>query len=152
MRTRIVSLLVLLFCAALQAEPTALENALAQHFDNEIPNYRSVLHDLNNDGLPDALVYAQDPSWCGSGGCTLFVFQGTADGYVFLSRTTLVLLPLAVTPNANHGWKSLQVYAKGTGQVVLTGSDKGYPLNPSLQPLATEDEIKTSQVLLQHGG
>lgn len=132
------------------AQETPLEQALADQFGATIPAHQSATADLNADGFDDALVYALGPDWCGSAGCTLFVFKGSAEGYALLSKTTIVQLPLAVSAQQTAGWKDLILHAKGVGDVVLKATDQGYPLNPSLQPTASADDLEGSKVLLDY--
>lgn len=150
MRIILLGLALLLSSCSFSSEKTLLNEALLLYFDNDIPAHQRVEYDLNSDGINEALIYIRDPSACGSAGCTLLVFKGVENGYRFLSRTTITQLPLSVIESENSGWKNLIVHAKGMGFVVLEGSDKGYPLNPSLQPLAEELEMKASRELLNY--
>tara|TARA_Y100000815_G_C13235577_1_gene459793 strand:+ start:327 stop:791 length:465 start_codon:yes stop_codon:yes gene_type:complete len=127
-----------------------LTAALTNLLGAEPPAYQSALRDLNADGIDDALIYPLGPDWCGSAGCTLFVLQGSADGFTLLSKTTIVQLPLRVSSQQTHGWHDLIVYAKGEGDVVLRATEAGYPLNPSLQPKAMDTDLQDSQLLLDY--
>jgi hypothetical protein len=95
--------------------------------------------DLNGDGVKDALLLLQGPAWCGSGGCTMLVFQGVPGGFKFVSRSTLIRAPLLVSATKSKGWRDLVVEISGGGgstpkRVALKFNGRNYPLNPSVQP------------------
>ncbi len=117
-----------------------LTSALSKYFNNDIPNYEKGFYDLNGDGLKEAVIYIKDSDWCGSGGCTLFVFQATDVGFLFVSRTTITRKPVSISQNKTSGWHDITVDTKGVGRVVLKYNGKKYPLNPSIQPTATNEQ------------
>ena len=129
---------------------TRLDDALSEQFGSELPGYQSALYDLDDDGVDDALIYAQGPDWCGSAGCTLFVLQGSEHAFTLRSRTTIAQLPLWVSAHSTDGWRDLIVHAGGAGDVVLRATDSGYPLNPSMQRPATAAELQSSEILLTY--
>ncbi|GGE37390.1 hypothetical protein GCM10007421_09080 [Halopseudomonas oceani] len=141
---------LLLSACATGVTQTPLETALVAQFGEDIPEHQRVLIDLNGDGFNDALIYAQGPDWCGSAGCTLFVYKGGAKGFSLLSRSTVVQLPLVVSAQRSAGWNDLIVHARGQGQVVLRATAEGYPLNPSLQPSASAHDLQDSRALLDY--
>lgn len=94
--------------------------------------------DLNQDGQDEAVVLLKGQDWCGSGGCTMLIFQGRPhQQFDFLSKTTLVDTPVYSTTYMHNGWKQLLVYSRKHGQVMLKFDGNQYPLNPSLLPVAT---------------
>lgn len=136
-------------CAS-ASNDTRLDDVLSEQFGSELPGYQSALYDLNDDGVDDALIYAQGPDWCGSAGCTLFVLQGSEHAFTLRSKTTIVQLPLRVSAHSTDGWRDLIVHARGAGDVVLRATDSGYPLNPSMQRSATAAELQSSEILLEY--
>ena len=136
-------------CASLSHD-TRLDDALSEQFGSELPGYQSALYDLDDDGVDDALIYAQGPDWCGSAGCTLFVLQGSEHAFTLRSRTTIAQLPLWVSAHSTDGRRDLIVHARGAGDVVLRATDRGYPLNPSMQQPATTAELQSSEILLTY--
>jgi hypothetical protein len=130
----------------------ALVSALATHLgdngivlDASLP-YKSQLIDLNNDNIQDALVLLVSPNWCGSGGCTLLVFQGQTDNqFQFVSQSTLIQDPLLVSDTTTNNWHDLIVSVRGGGAkpaaVALKFDGNAYPLNPS-----TEDPLPPQTV------
>lgn len=95
--------------------------------------------DLNDNGRDDALVLLTSQNWCGSGGCTLLVFEGSTQGFEFVSRSTVVNKPIVVSETRTSGWRDLIVTIGGgggsSGQVALKFNGETYPVNPSMQPL-----------------
>lgn len=94
-------------------------------------------HDLNGDGNAELFVLIQDPYFCGSGGCTAFLFS--ADGEK-LSRFTVSEPPVFVSENKTNGWNDLIITSKGV-QHVMVNDGKKYPMNPSVQPQISRDQI-----------
>ena len=75
----------------------------------------------------------------------MLVFRGTQDAFTFISRSTVTSEPISVLPEESSNWKTLIVYSKGKGNVLMRFSGTGYPLNPSLQPEATPEQVKAAQ-------
>ena len=123
---------------------------LADNGDSSSP-FMNTFIDLNQDGTEDALVFMGPPDWCGTGGCTLLVFEGTGDDFQFLSRTTLVQTPFTVSQNQTQGWRDLILEVSGGGAtpetVALQFDGQGYPLNPStLEPIPADSAIAGDEV------
>jgi len=119
-----------------------LDDAIGAHLRNgmqpeAVPQYRWSKADLNSDTEPDAVVLLIDPEFCGSGGCTMLVFKGKADGFEFESLSTVTREPIYVLQETNHGWHTLSVLAAGGGidahQVIMRFDGESYPHNPTLQ-------------------
>ncbi|MFY8299981.1 hypothetical protein AAEU28_14535 [Pseudoalteromonas sp. SS15] len=147
---KIITILTLLFTTVTYAESEIeLKKALNSHFNMDEVNYEFAFVDLNNDGIKDAYVYLNDRNWCGSGGCTSFVFVGTKEGFKFQSKVMITKKPVLVSPIKNKGWSNLVVSTGGVGQVVLNFDGFEYPLNPSMQPKATEKEVRSSRIILK---
>ncbi len=70
---------------------------------------------MNEDGYPDAIVQM---NWCDKTGCVWLLFQGSLDGYRFLSRLEGIQSPLLIAPERSQGWHAL---------VVQWTSAVGYP-------------------------
>ena len=105
------------------------------------PTYKTEYIDLNDDGIKDALVLMDKPDWCGTGGCSLFVFQGEEEQFQFVSSSSLINHPFTVSETKTNGWRDLVVEVSGGGAqpqtVALKFDGKVYPSNPSLQPPIT---------------
>ena len=119
--------------------------------------FKSAFIDLNQDGVLDALVLLGSSNWCGSGGCTLLVFQGEGDGVLMdqelnnefrlVSKITLVQQPVIVSTNQTNGWRDLLLQMSGggapVGTVALQFDGEAYPSNPSmLEPLPANATVE----------
>lgn len=103
--------------------------------------------DLNGDGTQDAIVIMIGSYWCGTGGCTMFVFEGQDQKFRLVSQSSLIRPPLNVSDTKTQGWNDLIVTVSGGGMpsktVALKFDGKQYPLNPSDQPsLPANSSIK----------
>lgn len=159
MKTLILTSLVTGLLASLPAAATqapvgirvAVQNFLKARggMPHTLPNFVHALGDLNGDGKADAVVMLTGPNWCGSGGCTLLVFQAQVSGYRLVSVSTVTELPVRMGLERSKGWKNLIVSSRGKGEVVMRFDGKVYPANPSLQPQASPAQIKAAQLLLK---
>lgn len=108
--------------------------------------HERVQADLNDDGVPEEVVYLTSPGYCGTGGCTLLILQRSPSGLQLVSRTTIVRPPIRLLPTRTKGWRDLVVKVAGGGgptrEVRLRFDGGGYPLNPSLQPNAPEPDLR----------
>jgi putative lipoprotein len=100
--------------------------------------YQMEIIDLNYDGYGDALVLLTGPMWCGTGGCTLLIFEGLKESARFVSDSSLVRGPITVSSSRTKGWRDLIIKVSGGGAkpktVALKFDGSKYPLNPSIQP------------------
>ncbi|MEZ9856276.1 hypothetical protein AB4347_19960, partial [Vibrio breoganii] len=86
-----------------------VDQAIREYFkiNNSSPDdtkYRWLTYDLNGDGKEE--LFAQ-LDWCGSGGCTLLIFENHQDNWRFNSRVTLVKGDIRLGKSQNHGWQDL---------------------------------------------
>tara|TARA_Y100001956_G_scaffold82613_1_gene104341 strand:- start:6358 stop:7890 length:1533 start_codon:yes stop_codon:yes gene_type:complete len=130
----------------------AVDKALREYFkqhktDPTGTRYRWLTYDLNGDGDKELLVQLD---WCGSGGCTLLMFESHQQAWRFNSRITLVQTPINLGKQANHQWHDLVLFVSGGGAVpnqhILKYDGISYPLNPSTAPIANYDEISQVQL------
>lgn len=114
---------------------------------------QTALVDLNGDGHKDALVLLQNPSWCGTGGCTLLIFEGCKGSFRFVSRSSLIRSPLLVSDAKTMGWRDLVVVVSGGGlapkKVALKFNGRKYPLNPSVQKALPKNAALTGETVFQ---
>lgn len=114
-------------------------------------SYEHVGADLNSDGHAEAVVLFTGQDWCSPQGCTLAIFKSEDVGLRPVSQITGVRGPVAVSPNANGGWRDL-IVKTGTGKVVrLQFSAGGYPSIASTQPEAGSD-LANAELLIQAPG
>ena len=129
-----------------------VDQAIREYFkiNNTSPDntkYRWLTYDLNGDGKEE--LFAQ-LDWCGSGGCTLLIFENHQDNWRFNSRVTLVKGDIRLGKSQSHGWQDLIFNVNGGGATpakhTLSYSGMSYLLNPSIAPIA--DNIDISDVVL----
>ncbi len=157
MRFALTVILVELSSIAASAEPPpALSEALNKYIYEHITDvayndpYRFALEDLNGDGRADAIVLMSGSGWCGSGGCTMFIFEGVEDGYGFISASTITSAPIRIAKRRTNGWHSLIVFSKAKGNVMLRFTkDFRYPGNPSMQPKASQADVDAATIAIQ---
>lgn len=102
-----------------------------------LAQYRAAAADLNDDGTPEVLAYAEGAEHCGSGGCDLYVLSRSPRGWRLVSRMSVTRPPIRLLRSKHHGWHDLGVHVAGGG--ILPGHDvqlrfngTRYPGNPSL--------------------
>src|SRR3989442_9054464 len=148
-------LLFLLLAPALRAQDAppsliaAVQAYVEKRGDHERPQFRYALTDLDGDGRADAIVLLLGGNWCGSGGCNMLVFRAAANGFTLVSASTITNEPIRVSPEKSHGWRTLIVFAKGKGDVLMRFDGRRYPLNPSAQPKATAAQVSAALVVMK---
>ncbi len=106
---------------------------------NEDVQVRTEWADLNGDGAQDALVYLESDSWCGSGGCTVLVFEAIPDSLeaaelgAFRPAAEISLMhgPVVVADTQTEGWKDLLVQDADGVTTRLSFDGETYPMSPS---------------------
>lgn len=104
--------------------------------------------DLNGDDVSDALVYVSGPDWCGSGGCTLLVFEAVTgpDADVLgafhpAAEISLVHGSVLVSTERADGWCDLVVRDSDEALRVLRFDGDTYPGSPAAGlPIAEEPD------------
>ncbi|MBX7434457.1 hypothetical protein JDV09_20480 [Mycobacterium sp. Y57] len=76
--------------------------------------YAAVRADLNGDGRDEVLTYLMGPYFCGTGGCTLLVFDQGMDGYSLLADMATTRPPVIVAPSA-EGYADVWTMQSGGG-------------------------------------
>lgn len=155
MSTRAIFLSAVLLGSSLccqAASPGPLNAAVRAYTkDDATTGYRFAQIDLNDDGQADALVLLEG-DYCGSGGCTLLVFRGSAGRYTLVSSSTISDEPIGVLDERQHGWRTLLVTSRGVGPVLMRFNGTKYPLNPSMQTVATKEQTTSETILKFEGG
>lgn len=133
----------------------ALEAALRRELAGRVAGVRYLYNqiDLNGDGRSEVIAYLLGRSLCGSGGCTMMVFQPTGQGtYRLVSRHTVVNAPIVVSDATTQGWRELVLYVAGGGAQptyhVLKFDGKTYPRNPSMAPTVRQGTIVTGRAVV----
>lgn len=104
-----------------------------------LDRYRATTADLNGDGRPEVLAYAESAGQCGSGGCTLYLLARQSRGWRVVSRMSVTRPPIRVLASKTRGWHDLAVHVAGGGirggyDVRLRFDGRRYPGNPSIAP------------------
>lgn len=95
--------------------------------------------DVTGDGVADALVYVESTTWCGSGGCTLLVFEAItgeddiAELGAFRPAAEISLMngPIQIAQATTNGWSDLIVEGVEGQTVALRFDGETYPASPS---------------------
>ena len=87
--------------------------------------------DLNGDSINEIFAGLTGPYFCGSGGCTIYLFNN--DGTV-LTRFTVADYPIVVSDSKTMGFKDLIIKSNGQNHLMKFDGKK-YPSNPSLEPV-----------------
>jgi hypothetical protein len=115
-------------------------------------SYVASLHDLNGDGIEEAVVLLTDTGWCGSGGCTLLVAKHSGAAWWLISKITLVHPPVVALDRKRSGWQSLSVTVGGGGvvthPVTLDFRHGRYPSNPTTLPASPALTPSSSEPLI----
>lgn len=123
--------------------------------DIQETEYQVEYIDLNNDGIDEALVLLSGQYWCGTGGCNLAIFEGTASGYELVSHLSIIHAPVWISSEITSGWRDLIVEVSGGGieprHVALKFNGSRYPINPSLEPEVDATLTRRSQALFRLG-
>lgn len=85
------------------------------------------------------LAYMVDRDWCGSGGCTLLIFESGPAEVVQLGRITITRPPIRVLTTRTNGMPDLAVTICGggiteCGEAVLPFDGQRYASNPTMPP------------------
>jgi hypothetical protein len=138
------------------APPPSLSDAVRKYIYQNVTDvvgdepFRFALVDLNGDGRDDAIVLMSGSGWCGSGGCTMLIFRGVESGFEYVCSSTVTSVPIRVSRKTVRGWRSLIVFSKGKGEVVMRFTEAArYPGNPSVQPKASRQEVEAASVAIQ---
>lgn len=103
--------------------------------------------DLDADGTDDAIALLSGGSVCGSGGCTMLIFRGDGGEFSLVSTSSITSEPIRVLSEPDTEWATLIVYARRVGDVLMRFDGNGYPMNPSMQPEADDDQLAAAQLL-----
>jgi hypothetical protein len=133
-----------LFAAVANAATPPGVTAFVQ--DHKLTRYGVALADLNNDGHPEALIYAMatkagggQSDLCGSGGCDLYVLSLNSTGYQQVAAVSITHPPIQVLATTSNGWHDLGVLVAGGGNISgyearLRFDGRSYPSNPTVPP------------------
>jgi hypothetical protein len=118
-----------------------LEEAIQREIGESSYTYAYNRVKLHNGEASEALVYMPGADFCGSGGCTCFIFAARGGEYRLVSRLSLTRPPIVVSSHRTNGWSDLVVFVSGGGiqpgyYAVLPFDGAKYPDNPTVNPAA----------------
>ncbi|MCW8348597.1 hypothetical protein MD535_21655 [Vibrio sp. ZSDZ65] len=93
-------------------------------------HYKAGAVDLNLDGRDEIMVLMQGSYFCGSGGCTAYLFNDKGEQ---LNRMTVVREPILMSERRSKGWKDFYVWSDDSLRT-MSYDGVSYPKNPSLEP------------------
>ena len=93
---------------------------LQQRFGNDRATYPETRYvaawaDLNGDRRPEAVVYMISPGYCGTGGCSLFIYTPEQGSWYQHGRLTVTNPPIMMLNSRTNGWRDLAVRVSGGG-------------------------------------
>jgi hypothetical protein len=68
--------------------------------------------DLDGDRRPEAIVYLQAQGYCGTGGCTLFIYRAEGRSWRRVADQPTNQLPIRVLNARHHGWRDIASRAR----------------------------------------
>lgn len=71
--------------------------------------------DLNGDGFDELFAYPLGSYFCGTGGCSLLLFKGGADGYTLVNNFSITRTPVIVAAEKSNGWNDIWRLRSGGG-------------------------------------
>ena len=132
--------------SAATSDEAAIQAAM-QVIDATIkPNHYDLARaDLDADGIDDVLALMNGKSgYCGSGGCTLFVFKAGANGLSKVGAVKIVSRPIYLRKNTHHGFRDLLVSVRGGGATpglaALEFDGSSYPVSPGETKVGKQDD------------
>lgn len=114
--------------------------------------------DLNGDRRPEALVYMISRGWCGTGGCTLFIYTPEQGSWYQHGRITVSQPPIRVLATRSHGWLDLGIRQRELRrrhfihyEARLRSNRITYPENPSIPPAERLTRPARGRVVIADG-
>ena len=86
--------------------------------DDKTARYSAAFVDLNGDGKQEVIVYVSGRDWCGTGGCTTFIFSPKGDTYRVVAEISVRHTPIRVLKSTSHGWHSISAFVRGETVIV----------------------------------
>jgi hypothetical protein len=123
---------------------------------DETTRYSSAI--IESDGITreEIVVYISGRSWCGSGGCRLWVLEPEGESFKIIGEMTIVQLPIRVLHSKSHGHFDIGVWVQGGGiqpgyEALMQFDGKSYLSNPSVAPARHLTNQVAGKVLIARG-
>lgn len=121
----------------------SLHAFLQQRFEEARENYPETAYsaafaDLDGDGRDEALVYLSSSYFCGSGGCDLYVYAFSAEGWREVAEISVGRPPIRLLETNSRGWTDLGIFVAGGGiephEAAVSFDGRSYQSNPTVAP------------------
>lgn len=93
--------------------------------------------DVNGDRRPEAFVYMMSGNFCGSGGCSLFIYTPEQGSFYQMAHMSVTQTPVRVLNSRTRGWRDLAIGVSGGGTrartVLMRHAGGTYPGNPTTE-------------------
>jgi hypothetical protein len=146
MKSTLLSLFAIASLAHATPPVLSLTQAALHKVDpNIMPDHYDIARtDLNADGKGDIIALMNGKSgYRGSGGTTMFILKGTADGFASLGSIKVVNEPIYARKSVKNGLRDLLVTVHGGGATpglaALSFDGKKYPASPGDVGAKVED-------------
>ena len=128
----------------------ALIDELGEEYENISENDRQFSYevfDLNGDGQKEYLVGLVSPYFCGSGGCTAYIFHSDLRVH---SRFSVIEFPIKISSKfKTKGWSDIYANSDGKFHRLKCDGEK-YPSNPSMEPVIEIDHTEDIMTLMDY--
>ncbi|MCL7992049.1 MAG: META domain-containing protein [marine benthic group bacterium] len=98
-----------------EAAPSYTREIVGDAAGNQRARYVHGGVDLNGDGKDEVFAYMLGPFFCGTGGCSLFLFRDVGDRYELIDDFPISRTPIIVAPRESKGWHDLIRRESGGG-------------------------------------
>jgi len=110
---------------------------------------------IQSDGASkeEVVVYIYGESWCGSGGCGLWILEPDSATFKIIGEMTVVRPPIRVLHTKSHGHYDIAVWVQDGGiqpgyEALMRFDGQSYPNNPSVPPSQRLTERVTGKVII----
>lgn len=94
--------------------------------------------DLNGDRQEEAIVLVSGRSWCGTGGCRLWILRSVSGGWSMVGQTATVNAPIRVLETRSNGWRDIALIERFNAyrryEVIWSYSGGLYPYGAETAP------------------
>jgi hypothetical protein len=129
----------------------------APRFGTDITTrFSSAIIKSNGFTQEEIVVYISGRSWCGTGGCRLWIIEPDGTSFKVIGEMTIVHLPIRVLHSKSNGHFDIGVWVEGGGiqpgyEALLQFDGKAYPDNPSVAPARQHTEKVAGKVVIARG-
>lgn len=161
MRTLLpIALAMAALAAPAAAQPSRdadLHAFLQERFADDRANFPNTRYahgwaDLDADGRPEAFVYMMSGNYCGSGGCSLYIYTPEQNSFLQAARMSVTQTPVLALNSRTGGWRDIAVSVSGGGArartVLLARRGGTYPGNPTVAPARTLRQLPPGQIVI----